>query len=93
MTPELTPEMHAAMGQAILRARRYRIDNFLREGEWPLPTAIIISFTDMMRNSTPAGQATLVAAARRQARRHTLAPCRAVVVVRSARRFYERTGK
>ena len=61
--PELTPEMHAAMGQAILRARRYLIDNFTREGEWLLTTAIAVSFAEMLRNSTPAGQAALVAAA------------------------------
>ena len=60
--PELTPEMHAAMGQAILRARRYLIDNFPREGELLLPTAIAMSFADMLRNSTPAGQAALVTA-------------------------------
>src|SRR5262249_4783987 len=60
---ELTPEMHAAMGQAILRARRYLIDNFPREGEWLLTTAIAVGFADMLRNSTPAGQAALVAAA------------------------------
>jgi len=63
MTPELTPEMHAAMGQAILRARRYLIDNFPREGESLLTTAIIISFTGLLRHNTPAGQAALVAAA------------------------------
>jgi hypothetical protein len=63
MKPELTPEMHAAMGQAILRARRYLIDNFPRDGEWLLTTAIVASFTDMLRNSTPAEQAPLVAAA------------------------------
>ena len=50
MTLELTPEMRAAMGQAILRARRYLIDNFPREGEWLLTTAIAVSFTDGLRN-------------------------------------------
>jgi hypothetical protein len=51
--PELTPEMHAAMGQAILRARRYLIDNFPREGELLLPTAIAMSFAYMLRTARP----------------------------------------
>ena len=60
---ELTPEMRAAMGQAILSARRYLISNFPREGEWLLTTAIAMGFTDMLRNTAPAAQAALVAAA------------------------------
>ena len=59
---ELTPEMRAAMGQAILSARRYLISNFPREGEWLLTTAIAMGFTDMLRNTAPAAQAALVAA-------------------------------
>ena len=53
--PDLTPEMHAAMGQAILRARRYLIANFPRDGEWLLTTAITTSFTDVLEvmPSTP----------------------------------------
>jgi len=43
------------MKQAILRARRYLIDNFPREGEWLLTAAIAVSFTDPVPNSTPAG--------------------------------------
>jgi hypothetical protein len=61
--PELTPEMRAAMAQAILHARRYLIANFPRDGERLLTTAIAVSFTDMLRNSTPAEQVALVAAA------------------------------
>jgi hypothetical protein len=61
--PELTPEMHTARGQVILRARRYLIDNLPRDGEWLLTTAIAISFTDGQWRSTPAGQASLLAAA------------------------------
>jgi hypothetical protein len=60
---ELTPEMRAAMGQAILSARRYLISNFPREGEWLLTTAIARGFTDMLRNTASAAQAALVAAA------------------------------
>jgi hypothetical protein len=61
--PELTPEMHAAMAGAINRARRHLIANFPREGEWLLTTAIAMGFTDLLRNTPPAAQAALVAAA------------------------------
>jgi hypothetical protein len=59
---ELTPEMHAAMAGAILGARRHLIQNFPKEGEWLLTTAIAITFADMLCNTTPTAQAALAAA-------------------------------
>jgi hypothetical protein len=55
--PELTPEMHAAMAEAIRGARRYLIANFPKEGEGLLATALTIAFTDTLGDTTPAAQA------------------------------------
>jgi len=56
---ELTPEMHKAMGAALLGARRYLIANFPKEGEHLMTTALVMGFTDLMIRTTPAAQRAL----------------------------------